>query len=174
MALVKPPIFVGSFSQEEREALEEAGLRSKDAFVLRRCQMLLAGSRGESPPKKIARGLGCGSRTLSNAVHGFDERGLHALAPGSSRPKRTRAAFVRRRGERRAVAGAFAPLPEGVRQGQRVACGRSRWPAAEVAFEEGLTQRQVSGETIRATLARLLGVRWQRAKRLSRLWPCLP
>src|SRR5215216_2126299 len=37
--------------------------------------------------------------------------------------------------------------------------------AAQVAFEEGLTQRRVSGETIRATLARLLGVRWQRAKR---------
>ena len=37
--------------------------------------------------------------------------------------------------------------------------------AAEVAFEEGLVKRRVSGETIRATLARLLGVRWQRAKR---------
>ena len=37
--------------------------------------------------------------------------------------------------------------------------------AAQVAFEEGLTQRRVSGETIRATLVRLLGVRWRRAKR---------
>jgi hypothetical protein len=37
--------------------------------------------------------------------------------------------------------------------------------AAEVAFEEGITQRRVSGETIRATLMRLLGVKWQRAKR---------
>ena len=36
--------------------------------------------------------------------------------------------------------------------------------AAQVAFEE-LVQRQVSGETIRATPSRLLGVRWQRAKR---------
>jgi hypothetical protein len=36
--------------------------------------------------------------------------------------------------------------------------------AAEVSFEEGITQRPVSGETIRATLARL-GVRWERAKR---------
>ena len=37
--------------------------------------------------------------------------------------------------------------------------------AAEVAFEEGLTGKRVSGETIRATLSRLLGIRWQRAKR---------
>jgi hypothetical protein len=35
---------------------------------------------------------------------------------------------------------------------------------AEVSFEEGLTETEVSGETIRATLARL-GVRWERAKR---------
>jgi len=37
--------------------------------------------------------------------------------------------------------------------------------AAEVAFEEGLTERRVSGETVRATLSRLLSVRWMRAKR---------
>jgi len=37
--------------------------------------------------------------------------------------------------------------------------------AAEVAFEEGLVKRPISGETIRATLVRLLGVRWMRAKR---------
>jgi hypothetical protein len=36
--------------------------------------------------------------------------------------------------------------------------------AAEVSFEEGITDRRVSGETIRATLNRL-GVRWQRARR---------
>ena len=36
--------------------------------------------------------------------------------------------------------------------------------AAEVSFEEGLTKERVSGETIRATLARM-GVRWERAKR---------
>src|SRR5215203_3447170 len=36
--------------------------------------------------------------------------------------------------------------------------------AAEVSFEEGITERPVSGETIRATLARL-GVCWERAKR---------
>jgi len=34
---------------------------------------------------------------------------------------------------------------------------------AEVAVAEGLTPERVSGETIRATLARL-GVRWRRAK----------
>lgn len=39
--------------------------------------------------------------------------------------------------------------------------------AAEVAAAEGLTAGPVSGETVRATLARL-GVKWQRAKRWLR------
>jgi transposase len=89
---MKPPIFVRSLSEEEGVALT-AGLRSKDAFVLRRSQILLASSRGESPPK-IAASSGCGSQTVRNAIHAFDERGLDALLEaGSSRPKRTRAAF---------------------------------------------------------------------------------
>src|SRR5215207_5693733 len=37
--------------------------------------------------------------------------------------------------------------------------------AAEIAFEQGLVKKRVSGETVRATLSRLLGVRWMRAKR---------
>ena len=35
----------------------------------------------------------------------------------------------------------------------------------EAAFENGLTEERLSGETIRATLSRLLGVRWMGAKR---------
>jgi transposase len=156
--VMKPPIFIRSLSQKEREALI-AGLRSKNAFVLRRSQILLASSRGESPPT-IARNLGCGSQTARNAIHAFNERGLDALEPGSSRPKRTRDAFEEESAE---------ALREMLHRSPRE-FGRdsSLWTlamAAEVSFEEGLTQRRVSGETIRATLARLLGVRWQRAKR---------
>jgi transposase len=158
VVVMKPPIFVRSLSQEERNALT-AGLRSKDAFVLRRSQILLASSRGESPPK-IAASLGCGSQTVRNAIHAFNERGLDALEPGSSRPKRTRAAFDEESAEQ---------LREMLHRSPRE-FGRetSLWTlemAAEVSFEEGLTGRRVSGETIRATLVRLLGVRWQRAKR---------
>jgi hypothetical protein len=42
---MKRPIFVRPLSDAERKTLE-AGLRSSDAFVLRRCQILLASSRG--------------------------------------------------------------------------------------------------------------------------------
>jgi transposase len=88
---MKPPIFVRDLSKKERERLE-AGLRSKDTLVMRRCQILLASARANSPPK-IAENLGCASQTVRNAIRAFDERGLDALTPGSSRPKRVHAAF---------------------------------------------------------------------------------
>jgi transposase len=158
VVVMKPPIFVRSLSQEEREALT-AGLRSNDAFVLRRSQILLASSRAESPPE-IAASLGCASQTVRNAIHVFNKRGLDALEASSSRPKRTRAAFDERSAE---------ALREMLHRSPREFGRESRlWTlemAAQVAFEEGIVQKRVSGETIRATLARLLGMRWQRAKR---------
>jgi transposase len=130
-----------------------------DAFVMRRSQILLASSRGQSPPE-IARGLGCGSQTVRNAIHAFNERGLDALIAGSSRPKRVHAAFDEESAE---------ALGEMLHRSPReFGYDTSLWTsemAAEVAFEEGLTRRRVSGETIRATLWRLLGARWMRAKR---------
>jgi transposase len=155
---IKTPIFVRSLSEKERETLQ-AGLRSKDAFTLRRSQMLLASSRGVEVPR-IAENLGCGQQTVRDAIHDFDARGVDALAAKSSRPKRTRDAFDEQSAE--ALRGLLHRCPrEFGRQ-------RSLWTlsmASEVAFEEGITPRRVSGETIRATLVRLLGVKWQRAKR---------
>ncbi|MBD0353610.1 MAG: helix-turn-helix domain-containing protein [Rubrobacteraceae bacterium] len=155
---MKPPIFVREFSENERKSLE-AGLRSKDAFVLRRSQILLASSRGRSPPK-IARSLGCGSQTVRNAIHAFNDRGLLALTPGSSRPKLVHAAFDEESAESLREMLHRCPREFGYES--------SLWTldmAASAAFEEGLTERRVSGETIRATLVRLLGVRWMRAER---------
>jgi transposase len=155
--LMKPPIFVRTLSKQERQALE-AGLRSSDAFVLRRCQILLASSRGERPPR-IAENLGCGSQTVRNAIHDFNERGLGALQAGSSRPREVHAAFDECGAE---------SLRKMLHQDPRnFGKEGSFWTleyAAQVSFEQGITDRQVSGETIRATLSRL-GVRWERAKR---------
>src|SRR5215210_910555 len=92
VTLMKPPVFVRvRTSNKEREALE-AGLRSSDAFVLRRCQILLASSKGERPPR-IAENLGRAPQTVGNAIHEFNGRGLGALRAGSSRPTEVHAAF---------------------------------------------------------------------------------
>jgi transposase len=150
---MKPPIFVRTLSRDERKALE-AGLRSSDAFVLRRSQILLASSRGERPPR-IAKNLGCGSQTVRNAIHAFNGRGLGALTPGSSRPKEVHAAFGQEGAEILRDLLHHSPREFGKET--------SLWTledAAEISFEQGLTPRRVTGETIRATLKRL-GVRWE-------------
>ncbi len=155
---MKPPIFVHTLSKDERKGLQ-AGLRSKDTFTLRRSQMLLASSRGDEA-QQIAENLGCGAQTVRDAIHDFNERSLDALIAKSSRPRRTHAAFDEQ--------GAEAVREMLHRSPREFGRDTSLWTlemAAQVAFEEGLTQRRVSGETIRATLVRLLGVRWRRAKR---------
>jgi transposase len=154
---MRPPIFVRTLSEQEREALEE-GLRSSEAFVLRRCQILLASARGEIAPQ-IARNLGCGAQTVRDAIHDFNERGLDALKASSSRPREVHAAFDEE-GARSLEELLHCSPREFGRQS-------SLWTlkdAAEVSFEAGLTNQRVSAETIRATLSRL-GVRWERAKR---------
>src|ERR687889_1480399 len=88
---MKTPIFVRPLSEKERESLEK-GLRSKDAFAMRRSQVLLASAKGERAPK-IASNLGCASQTVRDAIHDFNRRGLLALEAKSSRPRRTRDAF---------------------------------------------------------------------------------
>jgi transposase len=155
---MRRPIFVRPLSDAERKPLEE-GLRSPDAFVLRRCQILLASSRGENA-YQIARSLGCNDQTARNAIHEFNEGGIKAaLGRGSSRPHTIHAAFDSEGAKR---------LQEMLHQDPReFGKPTSLWTldsAAEVSFEEGLTEGRVSAETIRATLARL-GIRWQRAKR---------
>ena len=155
---MRRPIFVRSLSDAERRSLE-AGLRSPDAFVLRRCQILLASSRGENA-YQIARSLGCNPQTARNTIHEFNEGALEAaLRRGSSRPHTIHAAFDPQNAQR---------LREMLHRDPReFGKPTSLWTlnlAAEVSFEEGLTEERVSGETIRATLRRL-GVRWERAKR---------
>ena len=82
---MKRPIYVRPLTDAERESLE-AGLRSPDAFTLRRCQILLASDRGENA-YETARSLGCNPQTARNAIHAFNQKGLpEALQQGSKHP----------------------------------------------------------------------------------------
>src|SRR5215207_7494377 len=155
---MKRPLYARPLSDAERKTLQ-AGLRSPDAFTLRRCQILLASADGHNA-YQIARNLGCNPQTVRNAIHIFNEEGLsEALKRGSHRPHRVHRAF-----DERGMEALREMLHHSPREfGQ----DSSLWTlamTAEVSFEEGLTEERISGETIRATLARM-GIRWQRAKR---------
>src|SRR5215207_4141103 len=150
------PRFVRPPTEQERQALA-AGLRSADAFTVRRSQIVLASARGEHAPA-IARALGCSDQTVRNALRAFDAQGVAALREGSSRPHTVHPAFDAAGAERLRALLHRSPRDFGH--------PTSVWTlevAAAVAFAEGLTATRVSDETVRATLARL-GLRWRRAK----------
>jgi transposase len=154
---MRTPIFVRPLTDAEQQALS-AGLRSPDAFVLRRCQILLASARGERAPR-IAQQLGCDDQTVLDALHAFNAQGLPALQKGSSRPHRPppRAFSDDRAEQLRALLH---------RRPRDFGHPTSLWTldlAAEVSFAQGLTPRLVTGESIRTTLLRL-GIGWKRAK----------
>src|ERR671916_449741 len=86
---MKRPIYVRPLSDAERQTLK-AGLRSPDAFTLRRCQILFASADGNKSAYKIASELGCNSQTVRNVIHKFNQGGLQAaLRKGSRRPHTT-------------------------------------------------------------------------------------
>jgi transposase len=153
---MRKPIFVRDLTPEEREQMR-VGLRSSDAFTVRRCQILLASVRGETA-RVIAEFLGCDGQTVRNAIRAFNERGVDALKSGSRRPHTVHRVFDGERAEALRALVHRSPREFGKES--------SLWTlelAAEVSFEQGLSAYQVSDETIRQTLLRL-GVKWKRAK----------
>jgi len=151
------PLYVRPLTDGERGHLE-AGLRSGDAFVLRRCQAVLASARGEQVPR-IAAVLGCDQQTIRNAIHAFERMGPSAcLARRSRRPHRIHAKLDVAGAERLRALLHHSPRAFGKET--------SVWTldlAADVAVEEGITAERVSDETVRMALKRL-GVAWKRAK----------
>jgi DDE superfamily endonuclease/Winged helix-turn helix len=153
---MKPPLFVRTLTAVERQQLQ-AGLRSADAFTLRRCQILLASASGQTPPL-IARNLGCTGPCVRNALHAFHAEGLACLQEKSSRPHSAR------------------PLLDAVyddslrdllhRSPRTFGQPRSTWTldlVAHVCHARGWTPRRLSLEAIRQAMQRL-GVSWRRAK----------
>ncbi len=153
---MKAPIFIRPLTEDEQCQIQ-AGLRSSDAFVLRRCQILLASARGKRAPL-IADQLSCDDQTVRNVIKGFNAKGLAILKAGSSRPHRLRTTFSE----------------EGARQLKEILhrsprdFGRERgiWTlewAAQVSVEEGIIPTQVSVASVRRALSRL-GTNWKRAR----------
>jgi hypothetical protein len=153
---MKAPLLVRPLTDAERNAVEQ-GLRSSNAFTLRRSQILAASARGEHSPR-IARSLSCNEQTARNAIHAFNAQGVAALTKRSCRVHTDQAALSPAGAEQLRALLHRSPRDFGHKT--------SLWTldlAAEEAHRQGLTATRVTGETIRATLVRL-GVRWLRAK----------
>lgn len=153
---MRTPIIVRELTPQERRQLK-AGLHSSDTFTVRRCQIILSSERGEKAPA-IAQFLGCHEQTVRNAIHDFDDRGMAALKAGSRRPHTIHPAF-----DQEAAETLRALLHRSPRYYGKPSHVWTLDLAAQVSFEQGLTARRVSDETIRQTLLRL-GVPWKRTK----------
>jgi transposase len=154
--LVMKPLFVREITSEEREALTK-GLRSSQAFTVKRCQILLASARGLNATQ-IAETVGCSTQNVRMVLRAFAARGLEAISMQSRRPKSAAKLLDLDKCEQlRAI------LHQSPRQFGK---DRSTWTlglAAEVCFERGLTEQTVTIETIRDAIHRL-GMGWKRAK----------
>lgn len=153
---MKPPLFVRPLSGPERAALRE-GLRSPDAFTLRRCQVLLQSDQRQRP-SQIAASLGCSSQAVRNAIRAFAAEGTACLRQKSKAPRTTHPAWPKGRDE-----DVRALLHQSPRNFGKPTSLWTLGLAAQVCFEKGWTARLLSGEAIRQTLKRL-GVSWKRAK----------
>jgi transposase len=140
----------------EKEHLE-AGLRSHDAFTLRRSQILLASAQGYRA-SEIAPILGCSTQAIRDVIHAFHVEALTCLEARSCAPKRVETVWPRERDKE---------LREILHRSPRTfGKPRSTWTlelVAEVWFEQGITPRRLSGEAVRVNLKRL-GINWKRAR----------
>ena len=153
---MRPPLFVPPLTAEQQQRLRQ-GLRSGEAFTVRRCQALLASARGE-PPSQIARHLGCTPATVRNALHAFARAGLDCLQEKSSRPHAARPFRDGRHTE--ALKDLLHHSPRLFGQ------PTSLWAldrVAAVCHGRGWRPRQLTGEALRVARKRL-GIRWRRAK----------
>jgi len=153
---MKPPLYVRPLTDDERTVLK-AGVRSTDAFTLRRSQILLASAR-DRRPQQIADELGCASQTVRNTIRAFNERGLDALQERSRRNHTIHVSFDEAGLERLQALVHHSPRDFGH--------PTSLWTLellAEESGRQGLTAHRVSDETIRMAIKRL-GSSWKRAK----------
>jgi transposase len=153
---MNPPIFVRPLREEECTALE-SGLRSKDAFTLRRSQILLASAQGQSVAQ-IASHLSCVRQTVRNVIHDFAQRGLACLARGSNVPFSVEPVLnAEKRGPLQAI------LHQSPRNFGKAQSYWSLKLLAEVCYEQGLSDRVLSPPTLLDAVVRL-GASWKRAK----------
>lgn len=153
---MKPRLFVSPLTDAQQYRLRQ-GLRSAEAFTARRCQILLASARGQTP-SQIARHLGCTSATVRNALHAFTREGLACLQEKSSRPHSARPFLDQRHTDALKDLLHLSPRLFGK--------STSLWTldlVAELCHGRQWTPRQLTGEAIRVALKRL-GIRWRRAK----------
>jgi transposase len=148
---------IRELNPEELATLKQ-GLRSSDAFTLRRSQILLASNQGHTP-QRISAQLHCSDQCVREAIHAFHGEGLTCLK-AKSHATHTNQSVIDAAGLER-LRGLLQQSPRQLGQ------NTSLWTLkglVQVSLAQGITSREVSDETIRRAVKRL-GENWKRAKK---------
>jgi transposase len=150
-------LYVRELTEEEKQTLRK-GLRSAEAFTVRRSQILLSSAEGQQAGL-IAEQLRCSDQCVREAIQAFHAEGLRSLQRKSTRPHSVEFSFDEQ---------ALARLPDIVNTSPRsYGHEHSLWSwarLAETCYAEGLTNRQVNVGTRGEALKRA-GIDWQRARK---------
>ncbi len=151
------PLYVRTLTDEERKVLHQS-LKSSNGFTVRRSQMLLMSADEQLKVDEIGRRVGCQGQAVRQAIHAFQREGLRCLQPKAKGNPTDRRALDDAAREQ---------LRELIRHSPRdLGYERSLWTLdllAQACCEQGITTRQVAGETIRATLV-AMDINWRRVK----------
>jgi transposase len=151
------PLYARTLTDEERQVLGQ-NLKSRNGFTVRRAQMILLSADEGLKVDEIGRRVGCQGQAVRQAIHAFQREGLQCLQPKAKGNPMDRRALDDAAREQ---------LRELIRCSPRdLGYETSLWTLdllAQACFEQGITTRQVTGETIRATLA-AMGINWRRVK----------
>jgi transposase len=151
------PLYARALTEEERQVLRQS-LKSGNGFAVRRAQMILMSVDEQLKVDEIGRRVGCQGQAVRQAIHAFHREGLSCLEPKAKGNPTDRRALDDAGRER---------LRELIRHSPRdLGYETSLWTLdllAQACFEQGITARRVTGETIRATLA-AMGISWRRVK----------
>ena len=148
---------VRELNQEEIIALNR-GLRSSNAFTVRRSQILFSSKEGKTA-QQIGSELRCSDQCVREAIHAFHNEGISCLVAKSHATHKDQSAMDEKGRER--LRDLLHHLPRYFGQ------DTSLWTLeklAKVSYAKGITDRQVSTETVRRALKKL-GENWKRAKK---------
>ncbi len=152
------PIYARPITEEERKTLQ-AELKSSQGVVVRRSHIILMSADEGLKAQAIAKRVGYSDETVRQTIQCFNNEGLSAIYPK---------AYGRHDDQRAFKDAARERLKAIVHQSPRdFDCESSVWTLAllaQVAYQEGLTDRVVHPDTVGETLAQL-GVNWKKAKR---------
>lgn len=151
---------IRKITNEEKKELEN-GLRTSDAFTVRRCQILLSNEKGQTAPR-IAEGLHCSAQSVRRAIHAFNQEGTLCILKKSSRPHNSVFSFDQAGLER---------LPDIVNSSPRdYGIEHSLWSLerlVKVCHQLGMIEKQISSPVMRDAIKRA-GIDWKRVRKRIR------